>query len=180
MSADGEVETPDTDVDFTYEDALSTTFKILSPSDVYRKNAEAGTWTDMSDDANFMASKVDSGIDLRIVGVVKPNETANSSALSPGIAYTHALTLQLMDRAANSQIVREQLAHPDTDVFTGKTFDELQREAKQGVTWAVCSRSTRPRSKAHSLSMRPRSPVRPPAWIFPLLISLGSTSTFLA
>ena len=133
MSADGEVETPDTDVDFTYEDALSTTFKILSPSDVYRKNAEAGTWTDMSDDANFMASKVDFGIDLRIVGVVKPNETANSSALSPGIAYTHALTLQLMDRAANSQIVQEQLAHPDTDVFTGKTFDELQGEAKQGV-----------------------------------------------
>ena len=133
MSADGEVETPDTDVDFTYEDALSTTFKILSPSDVYRKNAEAGTWTDMSDDANFMASKVDSGIDLRIVGVVKPNETANSSALSPGIAYTHALTLQLMDRAANSQIVQEQLAHPDTDVFTGKTFDKLQGEAKQGV-----------------------------------------------
>ena len=133
MSADGEVETPDTDADFTYEDALSTTFKILSPSDVYRKNAEAGTWTDMSDDANFMASKVDSGIDLRIVGVVKPNETANSSALSPGIAYTHALTLQLMDRAANSQIAQEQLAHPDTDVFTGKTFDELQGEAKQGV-----------------------------------------------
>ena len=133
MTADGEVETPDTDVDFTYEDALSTTFKILSPSDVYRKNAEAGTWTDMSDDADFMASKVDSGIDLRIVGVVKPNETANSSALSPGIAYTHALTLQLMNRAANSQIVQEQLAHPETDVFTGKTFDELQGEAKQGV-----------------------------------------------
>ena len=133
MTADGEVKTPDTDVDFTYDDALSTTFKILSPSDVYRKNAETGTWTDMSDDADFMASKVDSGIDLRIVGVVKPNETANSSALSPGIAYTHALTLQLMDRAANSQIVQEQLAHPDTDVFTGKTFDELQGEAKQGV-----------------------------------------------
>ena len=133
MTADGEVETPDTDVDFTYDDALSTTFKILSPSDVYRKNVETGIWTDMSDDADFMASKVDSGIDLRIVGVVKPSDTANSSALSPGIAYTHALTLQLMDRAANSQIVQEQLAHPDTDVFTGKTFDELQGEAKQGV-----------------------------------------------
>ena len=133
MTADGEVETPDTDIDFTYDDALSTTFKILSPSDVYRKNAETGTWTDMSDDADFMASKIDSGIDLRIVGVAKPNETANSSALSPGVAYTHALTLQLMDRAASSPIVQEQLAHPDTDVFTGKTFDELQGEAKQGV-----------------------------------------------
>ena len=70
---------------------------------------------------------------MHIVGVVRPNETANASALTPGIAYTHALTRQLMERAANSQIVQEQLDHPETDVFTGKTFDELQGEAKQGV-----------------------------------------------
>ena len=133
MTADGEVETPETDADFTYEDALSTTFKVLSPADAYRKNEETGMWTDMSSDADFMAAKVADSIDVRIVGVVQPNETANASALSPGIAYTHALTRLLMERAADSQIVQEQLAHPETDVFTGKTFDELQGEAKQGV-----------------------------------------------
>ena len=133
MTADGEVETPETDADFTYEDALSTTFKVLSPADAYRKNEETGMWTDMSSDADFMAAKVADSIDARIVGVVQPNETANASALSPGIAYTHALTRQLMERAADSQVVQEQLAHPETDVFTGKTFDELQGEAKQGV-----------------------------------------------
>ncbi len=133
MAADGKVETPKAGTDFTYDDALSTTFKVLSPSDAYRKNEETGMWTDMSGDADFMAAKVADGIDVRIVGVVRPNETANASALSPGIAYTHALTRQLMERAANSQIVQEQLAHPETDVFTGKTFDELQGEAKQGV-----------------------------------------------
>ena len=133
MTADGEVETPETAADFTYEDALSTTFKVLSPADAYRKNEETGMWTDMSGDADFMAAKVADGIDVRIVGVVQPNETANASALTPGIAYTHALTRQLMERAADSQIVQEQLAHPETDVFTGKTFDELQGEAKQGV-----------------------------------------------
>jgi len=133
MTADGEVETPETAADFTYDDALSTTFKVLSPADAYRKNEETGIWTDMSGDTDFMAAKVADGIDVHIVGVVRPNETANASALSPGIAYTHALTRQLMERAANSQIVQEQLAHPETDVFTGKTFDELQGEAKQGV-----------------------------------------------
>lgn len=133
MTADGEVETPETAADFTYDDALSTTFKVLSPADAYRKNEETGMWTDMSGDADFMAAKVADGIDVRIVGVVQPNETANASALSPGIAYTHALTRQLMERAADSQIVQEQLAHPETDVFTGKTFDELQGEAKRGV-----------------------------------------------
>ena len=133
MTADGEVKTPQTGADFTYEDALSTTFKVLSPADAYRKNEETGMWTDMSGDADFMAAKVADGIDVHIVGVVQPNETANASALTPGIAYTHALTRQLMDRAADSQIVQEQLAHPETDVFTGKTFDELQGEAKQGM-----------------------------------------------
>ena len=133
MTADGGVETPKAGTDFTYDDALSTTFKVLSPADAYRKNEETGMWTDMSGDADFMAAKVADGIDVHIVGVVRPNETANASALSPGIAYTHALTRQLMERAADSQIVREQLAHPETDVFTGKTFDELQGEAKQGV-----------------------------------------------
>ncbi len=133
MTADGGVETPETGADFTYDDALSTTFKVLSPADAYRKNEETGMWTDMSDDADFMAAKVAEGIDVRIVGVVRPNETANASALTPGIAYTHALTRQLMERAANSQIVQEQLAHPETDVFTDKSFDELQGEAKQGV-----------------------------------------------
>ena len=133
MTADGGVETPETGTDFTYDDALSTTFKVLSPADAYRKNEETGMWTDMSGDTDFMAAKVADGIDVHIVGVVRPNETANASALSPGIAYTHALTRQLMERAADSQIVQEQLAHPETDVFTGKTFDELQGEAKQGV-----------------------------------------------
>ena len=133
MTADGGVKAPETGTDFTYDDALSTTFKVLSPADAYRKNEETGMWTDMSGDADFMAAKVADGIDVHIVGVVRPNETANASALSPGIAYTHALTRQLMERAADSQIVLEQLAHPETDVFTGKTFDELQGEAKQGV-----------------------------------------------
>ena len=133
MAADGGVEAPETGVDFTYDDALSTTFKVLSPADVYRKNEETGMWTDMSGDTDFMAAKVADGIDVHIVGVVRPNETANASALSPGIAYTHALTRQLMERAADSQIVQEQLAHPETDVFTGKSFDKLQGEARQGV-----------------------------------------------
>jgi putative ABC transport system permease protein len=133
MTADGKVKTPKTGSDFTFDDALSTTFKVLSPVDAYRKNEETGMWTDMAGDADYMAAKVADGIDVRIVGVVRPNETANASALSPGIAYTHALTRQLMQRAADSQIVQEQLAHPETDVFTGKTFDELQGEAKQGV-----------------------------------------------
>ena len=133
MSADGNVETPDTDADFTYGDALNTSFKVLAASDCYRKNDETGGWTDMSDDADYMASQVSSGLDLRIVGVVKPNGSGGSNALSPGVAYTHGLTTELMARSASSQIVQQQLTNPDVDVFTGKSFDEVQADAKKGV-----------------------------------------------
>lgn len=143
MTADGKVEAPKTGADFTYDDALSTTFKVLSPADAYRKNEETGMWTDMSGDADFMAAKVADGIDVRIVGVVRPNETANASALSPGIAYTHALTRQLMERAADSQIVQEQLAHPRRMSLRARPLTSCKARPSKAWIWAVCSVWTR-------------------------------------
>ena len=133
MSADGDVTTPDTDVNFTYDDALNTSFKVLSPSDAYRRNDETGGWTDMSNDADFMAAQVADGLDLKIVGVVRPNGSSDANALQSGVNYTHGLTEELMARAASSDIVKQQLANPDVDVFTGKTFDELADESKKGM-----------------------------------------------
>ena len=129
----GETEIAETDVDFTYDDALALDFKVISPADVYRKNTETGGWTDMSSDEKFMTDAVNNGLDLHVVGVVRPNESTDAKALSAGIAYTPKLTLELMDRSDNSQIVQQQLADPEVDVFTGKTFDTLQDEAKKGV-----------------------------------------------
>ena len=136
MGGTGNVEVPDTDADFTYADALGTSFKVLSPADTYRKNEETGGWTNMASDEAFMQQQVASGLDLHIVGVVKPSPTAKSAALTQGIAYTSGLTSELMQRAASSEIVQQQLAAPEVDVFTGKRFDALQQEAKQGVDLA--------------------------------------------
>ena len=129
----GETEIGEKDVDFTYDDALALDFRVLSPSDLYRKNVETGGWTDMSSDADFVAQAVENGLDLHVVGVVRPNESSDAKALSAGIAYTPALTQELMERAADSEIVQQQLANPEVDVFTGKSFDTLQEEARQGV-----------------------------------------------
>ena len=127
------VELEDTsDVSFTYEDALGISFKVLCSADVYRENTETGTWTDMSDDEDYMLSVVEDGLDLHIVGVVMP-KSSDSTALTEGIAYTPELTEALMERAAESEIVQQQLADPDVDVFTGSTFEELQEEASEGT-----------------------------------------------
>lgn len=133
MDADGTVSVPDTTTTFSYNDALGTKFKIISAADTYRKNADTGGWTDMSGDTDYMNQQVNNGLDLKIVGVIRPNATSKSSSLTEGVAYTHGLTTQLIQRSADSEIVKQQKANPDVDVFTGKKFDELKEESKKGV-----------------------------------------------
>ena len=122
-----EVDVPtDTERDFTYDDAFALDFTVVPACDLYQKNESQGTWTDMSSDEDYMASQIERGIKLKVVGVIKPKEGSDFSLVGEGIAYTDDLTEELIQMSADSQIVKEQMANPDVDVFTGKTFEELQ------------------------------------------------------
>lgn len=124
-----EVTVPETDGIFTIDDALKLEFKVLPASSLYRKNAETGSWTDMSSDNDYLREKLDtSAVTLKVVGVLKRSADASTSSVSEGIAYTTGLTDRLIELADASDIVSEQKAQPDVDVFTGKTFDELADE----------------------------------------------------
>ena len=63
-----------------------------------------------------------------MVGIVKPAEDAKASSLSPGIAYPTSLTKHVAEQAAKSEIVKQQLANPDVNVFTNKKFGEKDSE----------------------------------------------------
>ncbi len=58
------------------------------------------------------------------MGIVQPREDATATMLSSGINYPSSLTDYVIEQAASSTIVKDQLAHPDTNVFTGKPFGE--------------------------------------------------------
>lgn len=122
-----EVQGPDDYRDFSYDDALSMSFKVVPSSALYQRNGSTGGWTDMSGDAASLRSAVDAGLTLRVVGVVKPKSASSSSLVREGIGYTSALTDELIQDAADSDIVKEQIANPDTDVSIGKSFEELQQ-----------------------------------------------------
>jgi len=124
-----EVDVPQVEGTFTEDDAMKLTFKVVPAVNLYQKNAEQGTWTDMTGDKAFMKKVVDEGIELKVVGIVRPSEAGGgSSSLSEGIAYSPLLTKHLMEVAENAQIISEQRDNPDVDVFTGKTFEELQND----------------------------------------------------
>ena len=109
---------------YSYDQLMDVSFSLVDAADRYQHDDTYDVWTDRSDDQSFMDALVAQGEKLKIVGIVEPKDGKDSALLSAGIYYTPALTTQVMDRAADSEIVKDQLAHPDFDVFTGKTFAE--------------------------------------------------------
>ncbi|WP_165171351.1 ATP-binding cassette domain-containing protein [Adlercreutzia sp. ZJ242] len=121
------------DIDITYDDILAMRFKLVNAADFYRYDADYDVWVDKSDDDAFMTELVNGGEDLVISGIVQPRPEATATALSSGIFYTPELTRHLIEQAAATQIVQDQLADPDVDVFNGKTFaEEEEGEGESG------------------------------------------------
>ena len=113
---------------FTYDEILNTTFSLVLPADYYAKNADTGEWEDMRFEDNYMEELVRGGVQLKIVGIVRPDEEATATSITGAVGYTHALTDYLVTETAKREIVKEQMADPDVDVFTGLTFKDVEEK----------------------------------------------------
>ncbi len=107
-------------MEFSYDDILSLEYKLILNTDYYKKSGNK--WVDMSDNEAYMKEKVDNGITLKVVGIIRPNEEASASSISGSIAYRHDLMELLINKVNDSEIVKEQKASPDINVFTGEKF----------------------------------------------------------
>ena len=131
FSEEKDIAVPDNEIDITYDDILGMKFKLVNATDLYRYDSEYGVWVDKSKDEEYMKGIVDAGEDLVITGIVQPKPESNATPLSMGIYYTPELTQHIVDTAKQSQIVKDQIADPKRDVFSGKTFDEMEEEGKE-------------------------------------------------
>lgn len=122
--AEETVEMPTDIRSYSYDELLGIRFKLINPSDCYVYDSEYQVWKDKSDDKNYMKSLVSTGEDITVVGVVQPAENATATMLTSGIGYPASLTKHVMEQAAASPIVQEQLSKPNINVFTGNTFGE--------------------------------------------------------
>ena len=115
---------------FSPQDFLGISFKLLPAYEKYEYNSGLGIWIDISADSSRMMEKLSSAEDLTITGVVKAKEGSSYGILGVGIEYTAELTERLMSQAGESEIVKAQLASPDVDVLTGRTFGEDASESE--------------------------------------------------
>ena len=107
---------------YRYSDFIGIQFKLVNAADRYLRDDDHNAWVDKSDDKDFMKSLVASSEALTVVGVVQPKEDASASMLSSGIAYPAALTQHVIAAAADSQMVKDQLASPAINVMNGEPF----------------------------------------------------------
>lgn len=111
-----------TETVFSYEDICNIKFKLVLNSDYMVKDKKTGLWKDMSSDAEFLKKTIDNGLDLEIVGIIRPRDD-NLLAVGTGyIGYTAELKEYVLEGAKNSQVVKEQIASPGRDVLSGNEF----------------------------------------------------------
>lgn len=107
-----------------YADICDKDFKLILNTDYYEYNSVTGLYEDYSDNDEFMKLKIAQGLDIKISGIVRPNEDANSASIAGSLAYTSALTEYIIEKTNESNLAKAQLSeeNKNRDVFTGLPF----------------------------------------------------------
>lgn len=107
---------------FTYDEILSQTFKLMVNTDYYAKQEDG--WVDKSSNEEFVNNALKNAIDIKVCGIVRPSDDSLTNSITGAVGYSKTLMEELITKINNSEIVKEQKEHPDTDIFTGIAFPE--------------------------------------------------------
>lgn len=127
FSKEESVEIPDNSTSYSYKDILGIEFKLVNAADYYQYDSNYNVYKDKKDDQNYMKNLIENGEDIKIVGIVQPKDSATATMLQSGIGYPVALTTHVIKQAASSEIIKKQLDNPNIDVFTGKDFNDKNK-----------------------------------------------------
>lgn len=115
------------DTSYTYEQMYALSFKLMLPDDYYVHDASSDTYKDMRENETFMSLAMgdkDTGLELKICGIIKPNPDAVSTALSGTVGYTSSLTEYIIKETNDSEVVKAQKQSEERDLILGLDFKD--------------------------------------------------------
>ena len=124
----GVVESTPDPLRLTTDQLMNLDLRLIHSTDYYARNDEHNVWEDRSGEEGWMENLYENAEKLTVVGIVAPKDGVAATALSPGFAYLPSLTQHIIDHAAESEIVKSQLADREVDVFSGSRFDADEDE----------------------------------------------------
>ncbi|MBR5452666.1 MAG: ABC transporter ATP-binding protein/permease [Clostridia bacterium] len=113
---------------WSYEEICSREYKVILNPDCYSYDELSGKYTDLRETEAGLRYLYDNAMSLKIVGIIRPSDDADTHMLSGNICYTSALTRHVIRNAADSEAIKAQLDSVNTDIFTGLPFKETQGE----------------------------------------------------
>ncbi len=110
---------------YTFEEICDMRFKLVLNSDYMKKDKKTGLWKDMSANTAYVKELVDKGLEIEIVGILRPKKDNVLSVGTGGVGYMSTLMDYALEQTEKSQVVQEQLSSPDKDVISGLEFMNL-------------------------------------------------------
>ncbi len=121
----GETLENETVTEYSYDEILDMEFKLVLSADYFVKDEKNGLWRDNSENDYYVKQLVEEGEDIKIVGILKPDENNTLSIGTGGIGYTRELMDFAINQTSKREVVKQQLKDNTRDVITGYEFSTL-------------------------------------------------------
>ena len=116
------------DVKYDYDKIVGKKYKLINGFDCYEK--QENVWIDKSSDPSYLKDLYNDAETLEVVGIIKVKD---DSSLNGFLGYNHELLEDYINKANDSDIVKEQLDNKDINVFTGLPFDNVNSKYEDNM-----------------------------------------------
>ena len=113
-------------LELTYDDLMNVDLRLVPATETYKFNSKYDVYEDMTGDKEFMKEVFSGAEKLKITGVAVMNSEMLSSG--SGVAYLPSLVSHIIEKSADTEIVKKQLANPELDIFSNTKFGDEENE----------------------------------------------------
>lgn len=109
---------------WSYEDICKTEFRVVLNSSCFNKDKKTGLYNDLRETDAGLQYLYDNALKLKVTGIIRPSEEAQSAMLTGSIAYTKQLTDYVIEQSGKAEVIKAQLKDTTTDVVSGLPFED--------------------------------------------------------